>query len=639
MFTKVLNIFNIKQLQLYHLYTKYISMEHLVKKVISIFTILVIFLPLGNVFAVGEDFSIANNTQVIYSTGDSFVTVKTEYLREVNNRTYYYPAQGEKIFHIPDLPLSKDYELELERQFKKDSLSVKDENGRSVSYTLEDLELGEGIYVKVANYKQTVYGNDYKIFLEYKTHDLVTKVFDFITIQAPSLPKDIVFQQTDESTGTKTSFSYGLSIVTDENIPKLAKSFPSGYSVETKNGKTYYNFNSDLRTEKSPYLEFGLEQVYRFELRYTTPKTDNFIPEQYSSLFKALSTNIYELSLPRDFAEVNQRVKIADISPTPKKISKDLEGNIIATFEVDANKVSEIVVNGYVWVEQNSLDEPLTIPNPDFESYKRDISNTTYSKSYIGSTKYWEVNDSYIQSEAKGIIGDNKFLLDIIKADYAYVNKKLEYDQSKASSTNERIGAKAALQGGGSVCMEYADVMVALLRAQGIPARAALGYANLTTLEDSSEGSNIRHQWVQVWVPDYGWLSIDPTYESLNMSIGQDIQRVLWESFNGDDLSNIRVYSADRLEDLDSLDYLIKIYAVSKDSIPESLYDYSEIVPVQEGIDSKELSINTFVKTTSLGKSLVIVAPILMLIFALILLLAFVRVLFKRIKVRKVSRD
>ena len=614
-------------------------MNHLVKKVIAVFTILWILLPLSNVFATGEDFSITNNTQVIYSTGESFVTVKTQYLREVNNRTYYYPAQGEKIFHIPDLPLSKDYELELERQFKKDSLSVKDENGKEVNYTLEDLELGEGIYVKVANYKQTVYGNDYKIFLEYKTHDLVTKVYDFITIQAPSLPKDIVFQQTDEDTGTKTSFSYELSIVTDENMPKLAKSFPSGYSVETKNGKTYYNFNSDLRTEKSPYLEFGLEQVYRFELRYTTPKTDNFIPEQYSSLFKALSTNIYELSLPRDFAEVNQRVKIADISPTPKKISRDLEGNIIATFEVDANKVSEIVVNGYVWVEQNSLEQPLTIPNPDFESYKGGISNTTYSESYIGATKYWEVDDPYIQSEAKGIVGDNKFLLDIIKADYAYVNDKLEYDQSKASSTNERIGAKAALQGGDSVCMEYADVMVALLRAQGIPARAALGYANLTTLEDSLQGSNIRHQWVQVWVPEYGWLSIDPTYESLNMSIGQDIQRVLWESFNGDDLSNIRVYSADRLDDLESLDYLINIYAVSKDGIPDSLYDYSEIVPIQEDVDSKELSINTFVKTTSLGKSLVIVAPILILIFILILLLALVRVLFKRVTVRKVSQD
>lgn len=596
-------------------------------------------LPLSNVYATENDFTINNNTQILYTTGQDFVTVKTEYLREVNNKTYFYPAQGEKIFHIPDLPLSKDYEIQIERQFKKDSLSVKDTNGQDIKYTIEDLENGEGIYVKVPNYKQTVFGSDYKTYLEYKTHDLVRRVYNFVSIQAPSLPKDIIFEQVDENTKTKTTFNYNLSIVTDKNIPKLAKSFPSGYSIETKSEKTYYNFNSTLRSEKSPYLEFGLEQVYKFELKYKTPKTDNFIPERYSGLLKALSTNIYELSLPRDSAEVNQIVKIFDISPTPKKISRDSEGNILATFEVDANKDSEISVSGYVFVSQNSLDNPLVIPNLDFESYKKEIKKENQGI-YLNSSKYWEVNDEYIQGEAKKLIGDNKFFLDVIKADYAYVNEKLEYDQSKANSANERIGAKAALQGGGSVCMEYADVMITLLRAQGIPARAALGYANLDTLENTTESNNVRHQWVQIWVPEYGWLSVDPTFESLNMSIGQDLQRVLWETFNGDELSNIRIYSADSLEKLESLDYSIKIYAVNSDSVEKDTLDYSDIVPMEEVTQSSiAYSINTFVKTTSLGKALIIITPIFILIISLVLLLVLIRFLFNRFTTHKVNPD
>ncbi len=64
--------------------------------------------------------------------------------------------------------------------------------------------------------------------------------------------------------------------------------------------------------------------------------------------------------------------------------------------------------------------------------------------------------------------------------------------------------------------MEYADSMIALLRAQGIPARAALGYANIR----DTERIQVRHQWVQIWIPDHGWFSIDPTFESKNQKNG-----------------------------------------------------------------------------------------------------------------------
>ena len=604
-------------------------------KIILFFTISVLSYSIAS--AQSYDFSISNNTTIRYITGEEYVTVKTEYIREVRNSSYYFSTQGEKVFHIPDLPKARQYELELQRQFKRDSIKVTDRSGRAISYTVEDLAFGEGMYVKVPNYRQTTYGNPYRIFVEYKTHDLVKKVFNHVVLIAPALHEDTEFQQVDSSNGTRTSFSYDLKVEVDKDIPELVKVFPSKYTIQDGKDTTVYSFSSEDRIGNSSYLEFGTNQIYKFELRYKTPKTDTIIPEKLSSMLKALSTNIYELSLPREFSETNQRVKIERIFPQPSQIYKSIEGNILAKFEVPANKSSEIFITGYIFVEQNTLENRRLITDFTLEEYFNLISKDASLKKYLTHTKYWEVNDSFIQQEANTILSESRTFLELVRNNYKYINDKLEYDESKANSNNERIGAKAALMGGGSVCMEYADSMIAILRAQGIPARAALGYSNLNTLSKTNEEGSTRHQWVQIWLPDYGWLSVDPTYESDNMMIGQNIEKILWETFYDEELSNIKIYSADRTSSTDFSDYSVKIYAVSETPSIETLLDYSDILSVQDSSISAKDTLNTFVKTTALGKSLVILLPVLTILFILILLLSFITYSIRRIKSHRAS--
>ncbi len=590
---------------------------------------------ISSVYANEYDFAIQNNTTIEYTTGKDIVNVKTEYIREVKNNGYFYSTQGEKVFHIPDLPKSKQYELELERQFKLDTLKVTDNNGNEIKYTTEKLEYGEGIYVKVPNYKQTTYGYPYVVFLEYQTHDLVKRIYDHVVLLAPALHEDTQFEQTDASTGTKTSFSYDLQIVTDKNIQPLANIYPSTFVKEEKENINIYSFDSKSRNGVSPYLEFGTSQIYRFELKYTTPKTDSLIPEKYSSVLNALSTNIYEFSLPREFAETNQKVKISEMIPKPTKISQDSEGNIVASFEVPANKSSAISISGYIYVKQDEYGNRPVLPNYSLNEYLDLVKKDINLNRYLSSSKFWEVSDPYIQGEAKKIYESSTTFVELLRNDYRYINERLEYDESKANSNNERIGAKAALQGGGSVCMEYADSMIALLRAQGIPSRAALGYSNLDILEKTNEDGSTRHQWVQVWVPEYGWLSIDPTYESENMLIGQNIEKVLWETFFDDELSNIKIYSADTLEEEDFSDYSVKIYAVSQEPNPDTLLDYSDIKSVSDDDGSTKDTLNKIVKTTTLGKSVVIMLPIFVILGVLIVILTGTTSLIKKIKARK----
>ncbi|MGI6423452.1 MAG: transglutaminase-like domain-containing protein [Candidatus Dojkabacteria bacterium] len=603
-----------------------------------LFLIVLLFTIPTSIYAQTYDFNIQNNTTIRYQTGQDFVLVQTTYIREVRNSKYFYSMEGEKIFHIPDLPTSKAHEIQLERQYKKDSLKVIDPTSkRNLTYTLEQLKDGEGMYLKVPNYKETTLSSPYKIFVEYKTHDLVKRNYNHTILFAPALYKDTPFVQKDEKSGTKTSLSYDLKIITEKDIQPLVRVFPKEFKLEQTLTNNIYSFSAKDRIEHSPTLEFGTEQIYRFELKYKTPKTDSIVPDKYSSLIGALSTNIYEFSLPRDFGEVNQRVKIERIYPTPVKLTKDSEGNMVARFEVAANKSSEILVTGYIWLKQDSYENRRAIPEYSLGEYFSKIKEKNELKKYTTPTKYWESTDIYIASEAKKLLDQSSTIMELIKNDYRYINSKLEYDEQKANSKNERMGARAALQGEASVCMEYADSMIAILRAQGVPARAALGYSNLVTKEKSDTEGNSRHQWVHIWIPEYGWLSVDPTVEGENMLIGQNIEKVLWETFFDEKITNIKIYSADNANNEDFSNYSVSIYAVESVPNQETLLEYSDITSVEEGDSSSAIDgINTFIKTTVIGKSIIILLPILLVLGLLILLLNVITKLAKRTKSRKV---
>jgi len=62
-------------------------------------------------------------------------------------------------------------------------------------------------------------------------------------------------------------------------------------------------------------------------------------------------------------------------------------------------------------------------------------------------------------------------------------------------------------------CTYYATAMVGMLRSVDVPARLAVGYTTGDSLDDDTwavRGSN-SHAWVEVYIPDHGWVQFDPT--------------------------------------------------------------------------------------------------------------------------------
>jgi len=581
------------------------------------------------------DFYITQDTILHYVTGNDYVDVEIMFNREIENSSYYFSAQGEQIFHIPDPIGKEDSEVLEQREFKKDSIRVTNRGGDSIEYSVEELDIGEGMYVKVPNYTETKHGYNYTVYVNYNVHEYVTNSGGLIKIEYPALSEDTKLEQVDQSSGTKTKITYNLDIIVDENIPELAKISPQKYQKSDQGEMIVYSFDSQSRIDHPILLEFGTSLIYRFKISLLTEKTDNIIPEKYSQNVQTISTNIYEMAIPRDFGETNQRVKIEEINPTPKKIVMDNEGNVIATFEVPANKDGEIHVSGYIWLEQPSLEEGFKIPDISYQEYKEEINSDLNLSKYLQSGSFWQVNDSYIKSEAAKLLEEKESVEEIIRADYTYIGEALTYDDSMIDNLaeNRRKGAKDALDSGIGVCMEYADSLTAILRAQGIPSRIAFGYSS--SGEDSYAEAG--HSWVQAWIPEYGWLSIDPTYEGENMKIGPNIDLILLSTQYNDEDRRLKIFSADSFSQ-ESDNLKIQVYPITEESITNetNLLSYSEIQFESDEYSTREM-VNMVVKTTPIGKALIIILPISITIFLVILLLSLTVSLIKRLRTDKAS--
>ncbi|MEZ5305391.1 MAG: transglutaminase family protein [Verrucomicrobiales bacterium] len=63
------------------------------------------------------------------------------------------------------------------------------------------------------------------------------------------------------------------------------------------------------------------------------------------------------------------------------------------------------------------------------------------------------------------------------------------------------------------VCQDFAHFMLACLRTAGLPGRYVSGY--ILTLpppgQERLQGADASHAWVSIYLPDTGWIDLDPT--------------------------------------------------------------------------------------------------------------------------------
>ncbi len=87
--------------------------------------------------------------------------------------------------------------------------------------------------------------------------------------------------------------------------------------------------------------------------------------------------------------------------------------------------------------------------------------------------------------------------LDVVTNVYHYIIKNISYDYDKAKTVQSGYvpDVDDILATGKGICFDYASLMGAMLRSQGIPTRLEIGYAGTEY-----------HAWVSVYIEDVGWI-------------------------------------------------------------------------------------------------------------------------------------
>jgi hypothetical protein len=101
---------------------------------------------------------------------------------------------------------------------------------------------------------------------------------------------------------------------------------------------------------------------------------------------------------------------------------------------------------------------------------------------------------------------------DYVQAVLRYLGDGFDYSEVPPPAARTLPGF--LLQAKTGYCQQYSGAMALLLRMGGVPARVATGFTS-GALDLKTREYVVRdldaHSWVEVWYPDYGWVTFDPT--------------------------------------------------------------------------------------------------------------------------------
>lgn len=123
---------------------------------------------------------------------------------------------------------------------------------------------------------------------------------------------------------------------------------------------------------------------------------------------------------------------------------------------------------------------------------------------YLGDDEKYQINNKIIQQTIQDVVGDEQNPYWIMRNIHQYLIGHLHYVMDGAWDT-----APTVITNGHGSCSEYSFVFMALCKAAGLPTR----YVGSTwDRKEDAYMDDVYHRWVEVYLPNYGWIPTDPTH-------------------------------------------------------------------------------------------------------------------------------
>lgn len=593
-------------------------LKKLTNRVPGVLFVIIIFTLFPHNIVEAVDFE--SKVSLTYSiSSDGVMHIKEVRTTKNNSSEFYIKGDSYEVFVISAFKTRSSVSRE---DLEKVAETIKVTNSAG-AVLIPQIEIGDKqIEVKVAFGTDLNKGNQRVLVLEYDNFELVEKNGNVWNIYMQRMSEE--FNQittSDNGATTQTSFTIVLELDKLLGNPNFVLPEPLDFSESSE--IITYIFDPISLVDQSAWIQIGDKQYYSFEI--TQPVKASL------DLSSKIFYTFYDLILPRESDSENQKVYFQSIVPQPEYVKLDGEGNVVARFRFTNEQETEINVKGFIstnMTDKVTKEDVGQVDDIDLTAeYALIEGDKVKLEGLLAPSLYWEVDDEEIQIVADDLKGDMTNVFDILFADYTFVIDNVDYDNLKTGIDNQRFGALETLKGGSSVCMEFSDLLITLLRAQGIPARAAFGYG----FDPRSEGETEEgHQWVEVYMPNIGWVPVDPTWGDTGRRsyIGSDIDHALWRvaSRNVEIPSPITKYSILDDGDLEPPKFEIKVVE-SIDNVNlmtlDDLLEQYEYSPKHKIIDKFD-QLNNYGKVVFIG-----IPGILILVVAFSFLLAVIKFMKK----------
>ncbi len=128
---------------------------------------------------------------------------------------------------------------------------------------------------------------------------------------------------------------------------------------------------------------------------------------------------------------------------------------------------------------------------------------------FLSETQNVDWQNPTIIAKANQLASGKDDLFDVVFTLASWVEDNIEYDLNTLTAETSQ-SSSWVLNSGAGVCDEMTSLFIALTRSLGIPSRFVTGVSYTTS--DLFEDPWQAHGWAEIYFPEVGWISFDPTF-------------------------------------------------------------------------------------------------------------------------------